>query len=81
MGLKHGRPIPFAAGGFAGRFRLAGGESTDKVVPGSKLGWRVSRLGLCMKGSSPEQLGNGDELGGGKKLDGGADNWSSAVKE
>jgi hypothetical protein len=34
-----------------------------------------------MKGSSLEQLGDGDELGGGKKLDGGADNWSSAVKE
>jgi hypothetical protein len=28
-----------------------------------------------------ERLGDGEELSGGKKLDGGTDNWSSMVKE
>jgi hypothetical protein len=42
MGLKQGRPIPFATGGLAGRFWAAGGESADKVVPERKPGWRVT---------------------------------------
>jgi hypothetical protein len=34
-----------------------------------------------MEESSPERLGDNEELGGGKKLNGGMDNWSTVVKE